>query len=43
MSSDLAIAVQILALGWGGIFIVMFIIYIISLALAKLFPPRKEG
>lgn len=43
MSGDLGTAFQILALGWGGIFIVMFIIYIISMALARFFPPKKEG
>lgn len=43
MTGDLATSFQILVLGWGGIFIVMLIIYIISLALARLFPPTKEG
>ncbi len=28
---------------WGGIFLVMLVIYLISLALARLFPPSKEG
>ena len=43
MTGDLATSFQILVLGWGGIFIVMFIIYVISMALAKLFPPSKEA
>ena len=43
MTGDLATSFQILALGWGGIFIVMIIIYVISMALARLFPPSKEG
>ena len=43
MTGDLAISFQILVLGWGGIFIVMVIIYIISMALAKFFPPSKEA
>ncbi len=30
----------ILALGWGGIFVVMIIIYLVSLALSKIFAPR---
>lgn len=41
VSTDLSLALQILVLGWGGIFVVMLIIYIISMALAKLFPPKK--
>ena len=43
MTGDLAISFQILVLGWGGIFIVMVIIYVISLALARIFPPSKEA
>ena len=43
LSTDLSLAIQILILGWGGIFIVMFVIYVISLALARLFPPSKEA
>lgn len=43
LSTDLSLAIQILILGWGGIFIVMLVIYLISLALARLFPPSKEG
>lgn len=43
LSADLSLAIQILILGWGGIFIVMFVIYVISLALARLFPPSKEA
>ena len=41
LSADLSLAIQILILGWGGI--VMFVIYVISLALARLFPPSKEA
>ena len=37
---NLEIAVQILGLGWGGIFVVMIIIYLVSLALSKIFAPR---
>ncbi|MDO4436815.1 MAG: OadG-related small transporter subunit [Coriobacteriaceae bacterium] len=36
-------ALQILVTGWGGIFVVMLVIYLISLALARLFPPSKEA
>ena len=31
----------ILALGWGGIFVVMIIIYLVSMALMKIFPADK--
>ncbi len=39
----MSLAVQILILGWGGIFIVMLLIYVISMALARLFPPAKNA
>lgn len=39
MTENLATALQLLGLGWGGIFIVMFIIYLVSLALSKIFSP----
>ena len=42
MSENLNVAFQILVLGWGGIFLVMLIIYLVSVALARLFPPAKE-
>ena len=42
MSENLSIAFQILGLGWGGIFLVMIIIYLVSLALAKVFPPQGD-
>ena len=32
----------ILALGWGGIFVVMIVIYLVSLALSKIFSPGKD-
>ena len=32
----------ILALGWGGIFGVMIIIYLVSMALMKMFPADKK-
>ena len=41
MTENLMIAFQILGLGWGGIFLVMFVIYVVSLALARVFP--SEG
>ena len=33
----------ILALGWGGIFVVMIIIYLVSMALMRLFPAGKDN
>lgn len=42
-AGDLATAFEILALGWGGIFVVMILIYVISMALVKFFPPSKEA
>lgn len=43
LAGDLATAFQILVLGWGGIFVVMLIIYLVSLALSKFFPPKKDA
>ena len=42
MTENLDVAFQILVLGWGGIFLVMLIIYAASVALTRLFPPSKE-
>ena len=33
----------ILGLGWGGIFVVMIIIYLVSMGLCKMFPPSKDA
>lgn len=40
MSENLMIALELLGVGWGGIFVVMIIIYLVSLALSKTFAPR---
>lgn len=40
MTENLATSLQILGLGWGGIFLVMLVIYVVSLALARVFPPE---
>ena len=40
MSENLITAFELLGIGWGGIFVVMIIIYIVSLALSKIFAPR---
>lgn len=42
MSENLLVAFEILGLGWGGIFIVMIIIYLVSLVLSRIFPPESE-
>ena len=33
----------VLGLGWGGIFVVMIIIYLVSMGLCKMFPPSKDA
>ena len=35
---DLKIAFELLGFGWGGVFVVLFIIYLASKLLTKLFP-----
>lgn len=41
MSENLITAFELLGIGWGGIFVVMIIIYLVSLALSKIFAPRE--
>lgn len=40
MSENLITAFELLGIGWGGIFVVMIVIYLVSLALSKIFAPR---
>lgn len=40
MSENLITALELLGIGWGGIFVVMIVIYLVSLALSKIFAPR---
>lgn len=40
MPENLITAFELLGIGWGGIFVVMIIIYLVSLALPKIFAPR---
>ena len=40
MSENLITAFELLGIGWGGIFVVMIIIYLVSLALSKIFATR---
>ncbi|WP_291289643.1 OadG-related small transporter subunit [Enorma sp.] len=41
MSENLLTAFELLGIGWGGIFVVMIVIYLVSLALSKIFAPRN--
>lgn len=43
MSADLLKALELLGMGWGGVFAVILIIYLASRLLAKAFPPKKQG
>ena len=43
MSENLITAFELLGIGWGGIFVVMIIIYLVSLALSKIFAPNGEA
>ena len=40
MSENLITAFELLGIGWGGIFVVMIVIYLVSLALSKIFAPN---
>ncbi len=40
MSENLITALELLGIGWGGIFVVMIVIYLVSLALSKIFAPN---
>ena len=40
---DLKIAFELLGFGWGGVFVVLFIIYLASKLLTKLFPIKNKG
>ena len=42
MTENLMTAFELLGIGWGGIFLVMFIIYLVSLVLSRMFPPESE-
>lgn len=41
MSQDLLTSFELLLFGWGGVFVVILIIYLASLLLSKLFPVKK--
>lgn len=35
-------ALEILVFGWSGVFLVLFILYVVSLGLLKAFPAKKD-
>ncbi len=39
--ADLTKGFELLVLGWGGVFLVLFIIYLTAKALSKFFPIKK--
>lgn len=41
--TDLSKGFELLVLGWGGVFLVLFIIYLAAKALSKLFPVKKSS
>lgn len=41
MSEDLLTSFRLLLFGWGGVFLVLGIIYITSMLLTKFFPAHK--
>lgn len=41
MSEELIKSLELLVLGWGGVFVVILIIYLASMLLSRLFPVRK--
>lgn len=41
MSEELFMSFELLVLGWGGVFLVLFIIYLASKLLVKLFPKKR--
>lgn len=42
MSGDLTTALELMVFGMGGVFLVLFVLYLVSKALLKLFPAKKE-
>ena len=42
MTENLVAALELLVLGWGGTFLVLLLIYLVSLALSRLFPAHKS-
>jgi len=42
MSADLMKSFELLLFGWGGVFVVILIIYAASMLLTKMFPVKKD-
>ncbi|WP_162493215.1 OadG-related small transporter subunit [Enterococcus timonensis] len=42
MTENLKSAFELLVFGWGGVFLVLFILYLFSKLLLKIFPVKKE-
>ena len=42
MINDLITSAKLLAIGWGGIFIVMIVLYIVIKLLLKVIPLKRE-
>lgn len=43
MSEALLKSLELLVFGWGGVFVVIFIIYLASILLSQMFPVKKLG
>ena len=43
MIADLITSAKLLAIGWGGIFIVMIVLYIVIKLLLKVFPLKRDN
>ncbi|MBA0947299.1 OadG-related small transporter subunit [Enterococcus gallinarum] len=42
MTTDLLKSLELLVFGWGGVFIVILIIYVTSQLLSRMFPVKKD-
>jgi Na+-transporting methylmalonyl-CoA/oxaloacetate decarboxylase gamma subunit len=40
-AQDLEKALELLVFGWGGVFLVLLLLYVVSQALLKFFPPEN--
>lgn len=38
----LRVALELMAFGMGGVFLVLFLLYLVSIILLKIFPGKKE-
>lgn len=42
MTAALMTALELMLFGMGGVFLVLFILYLVSIGLLKLFPPESK-